>query len=113
MKSRPNGKDLYVFKCHRFLGEYKIGRSADPEFRVSSMSNGWPCKAKVAKVFEGFGYMEKRIHSILDEFMVRDEDKERTEWFCLPYEYLIDKIEDELPLVPLETIPVGVERARS
>ena len=97
-RSRPNGKDLYVFQCHRFPGEYKIGRAADPEYRAMNLSSGWHFKVKVAKVFEGFGHMEKRVHYMLEDFMIRDEEKKNTEWFRIPYEDLIDKIEDVLPL---------------
>ena len=84
-----------MIECNRFPGEYKIGRAADPHFRAAQLSSGMPCYFKVAKVYEGHGNYETTIHNALASFRV-NEEKPNTEWFCIPYDDLIDKIEDVL-----------------
>ena len=63
------------------------------------MSNGMPCYFKVSKVYEGHGKYEKSIHNALASFRV-NEEKSKNEWLRIPYEDLIDNIEDVLPLAP-------------
>ena len=93
-RSRPNGHDLYVIECKRFPGEYKVGRAADPHFRAVQLSAGMPCYFKVSKVYVGQGIYEKTIHDALTSFRVNEE--KYSEWFRIPYDELIDKIEDIL-----------------
>ena len=94
-RSRPNGNDLYVMECSRFPGEYKVGRAADPHYRAVQLSAGMPCYFKVSKVYDGHGKCESLVHAALRSFMVKGE-KSKSEWFRLPYDELIDKIEDVL-----------------
>ena len=79
-------------QCIRFPGEYKVGRAADPEHRARQMSGGMPCLVTLAKVYEGFGKHENLVHAKLANYMVTSEDKSCSEWFRLPYEELIEKI---------------------
>ena len=97
-RSRPFGNDLYVIECSRFPGEYKVGRAADPHYRAEQLSHGMPCYFKVSKVYEGHGKYETLVHNALASFMVKGE-KSKNEWFCIPYDDLIDKIEEVLLVV--------------
>ena len=91
-RSRPNGHDLYVMQCDSFPGLYKIGCAADPHYRATILSSGFFDKVEVAKVYEGFGKHEKLVHEALTPFMHTTPKKPKTEWFRLPYEELVEKI---------------------
>ena len=91
-RSRPYGHDLYIMAIDRFPGEFKVGRAADPQYRAKNMSAGYPWHVDVVGVFEGFGEHEKLVHEALSSYMVSTPKKQNTEWFRLPYEELIEKI---------------------
>ena len=57
-----------------------------------NMSAGYPWRVNVVKVLEGFGKHEKVVHNELAPYMVSTPKKSKTEWFRLPYEELIEKI---------------------
>ena len=44
------------------------------------------------KIYEGFGEHEKLVHETLAPYMVSTPKKPKTEWFRLPYEELVEKI---------------------
>ena len=91
-RSRPRGRDLYIIKCDFMQGMYKVGRAADPVLRARNMSCGFPDQFEVAKVYESFGKHEKLVHEALSPYMVSTPKKPITEWFRLPYEELVEKI---------------------
>ena len=91
-RSRPNGHDLYIMGSDTFPWCYKVGRAADPDLRATQMSAGFFDKYEVKKIYEGFGEHEKLVHEALTPFMVSTPKKHMTEWFRLPYEELVEKI---------------------
>ena len=91
-QSEPRGHDLYIMGIDRFPGEFKVGRTADPKARALNMAGGYPWQVNLLKVFAGFGKYEKAVHKALAPFMIADESKPKTEWFRLPYDDLVKKI---------------------
>ena len=91
-RSRPNGHDLYIMATDTFPWCYKVGRAADPDRRAIQMSAGFFDQYEVKKIYEGFGEHEILVHDALKPFMVSTPKKSKTEWFRLPYEELVEKI---------------------
>ena len=95
-KSRPRGYDLYIMKIPNHENWYKVGRAADPHYRAHNMSNGYPWKMEIVKVYDGCGKYEKTIHAKLKPLMVSSENKKETEWFEISEDELMKQIEDIL-----------------
>ena len=93
---KPHECHLYIMAVDRFPGEFKVGRSSKPTSRAAELSAGYPWQVNVVKVFEGFGFCESMLHTELEAFMTTTESKPRTEWFRLPYEELVEKINSVL-----------------
>ena len=45
-------------------------------------------------MYEGFGKLEKMVHNALAECMVTSDDKLQSEWFIVPYEELINIVDE-------------------
>ena len=91
-RATPNGQHLYMFNCRFLPGSYKVGRAGDPKYRADTMSAAYPGHVRVARIYENFGYVEKLVHDALAPFMFVTEEKSVNEWFSLPYEELVEKI---------------------
>ena len=95
-RTRPRGHDLYIMKIPNHENWYKVGRAADPHYRAHNMSNGYPWKMEIVKVYDGCGKYEKTIHAKLKPLMVSSENKKETEWFEISEDELMKQIEDIL-----------------
>ena len=91
-RSLPNGYTLYIMMTDSLPGVYKVGRASDPEFRARDLSGGFFDRYEVVKVYEGFGKHETLVHTTLAPFMISTPKKPKTEFFRIPYEQLVEKI---------------------
>ena len=91
-RSLPRGYSLYIIGVDTHPGHFKVGRAADPKGRAKNMSAGFLDNYDVLKVYEGFGRYEKLVHKALSPYMVSKPKKKITEWFHLPYEELVEKV---------------------
>lgn len=79
---------IYLFKCEDF---YKIGKSMDCNFRMSTLQMSSPFEIKfiAAGLFDDFSKKEKELHSKYNKYHTRGE------WFLLPTNIALE-IEKEL-----------------
>ena len=91
-RSIPERNDLYIMKCDSWPDLYKVGCAADPYARARHLSAGFFDQVSVAKIYESIGKYEQEVHRALVPFMHTTPNKLKTEWFRLPYEELVEKI---------------------
>ena len=56
------------------------------------MSVGFFDKYEVLKIFPEFGHIEPLVHKALAPSMVKTLKKPKTEWFRIPFDELVEKI---------------------
>lgn len=71
------GEHLYVLQMGR-TGAIKVGRSGDPQRRLSEIQTGAPYEVRLLVVVENQGERERRIHRDLRRFRLRGQ---KGEWF--------------------------------
>lgn len=62
------GRDLYIMKC---LDRYKIGRSNNPESRVSELQTGNPDEITLQYTWPEFGRYERFVHMRAEAYFTR------------------------------------------
>ena len=72
-----SGKDLYIIQS-RVTGAVKVGRSDNPERRLSQLQTGCPHSLKIILIVENGGTLEKHVHDLLIKYKTRNHGGE---WF--------------------------------
>ena len=75
------GKDLYIIECEG-TDLIKIGRTNNPQTRISNLQIGCPFKLNIILILKGEGHKEKELHKHLSVFL------HEREWFkkeCLKH----------------------------
>ena len=73
------GLDLYIFKNSR-LPEYKIGRSSNTMARIHHLQQSQNFYMKTITVFEGKGYLEHKVRTMLAYCLLPPEVAAGKEW---------------------------------
>ena len=78
-QKRSEGGDLYVFKNFRLL-EYKIARSSDTMARTHHLQQSQNFDMQTIAVFEGKGYLENKVRTMLAYCLLPPEVAAGKEW---------------------------------
>lgn len=86
--------DLYIIQSD-VTGDFKIGRSKQPNKRLFQLQTGSPYKLKIILVLKGMGHLEKQLHRQIKS----NSRKCKGEWFDFEYlSYLPDNIYEQFDL---------------
>jgi len=72
-----SGKDLYIIQS-RVTGAVKVGRSDDPERRLSQLQTGSAHTLKIILTLTDGGSLERSVHGCLRKYKTRNMSGE---WF--------------------------------
>jgi hypothetical protein len=91
---------LYIIQSSK-NGSFKIGRSNNPEKRISQLQTGSPYKLKIILVLKNMGYLEKSIHR---NILTGNKRSCRGEWFDFELSsYIPDNIYEKIDLDSFNT----------
>lgn len=71
------GDHLYIMQMGR-TGAIKVGRSGDPERRLTEIQTGAPYEVRLLLVVEDQGWREQHLHREMRKFRLRSQ---KGEWF--------------------------------
>lgn len=80
-------RDLYIMECN---GNYKIGRSYNPEKRLIEIQCSNPYTVKIVKIYKQLGILENILHKKLKEYRLNGE------WFNCTYNRIDKEVLKEM-----------------